>query len=179
MWTTWPSAASASDPRVTGVTRERDLLLAHLDAERRHVLSAVDGLSEMDLTRAVAPSGWSIAQLLNHLTYDDEIFWVGAIVGGDEDAIGLIQDGWKVPVTSGADAAAQYRRWRERSDAVLAEVDLEASPRWWPRDDVFPFPPFADARACVFRLLVETASHAGHLDIVREAIDGRQHLVVG
>lgn len=161
------------------MTRERDVLLAHLDAERSHVLATVDGLSEMDLTRAVAPSGWSMAQLLNHLTYDDEIFWAGAIVGGDHECIALIQDGWKVAVTSGAEAVAQYRRWRGRSDALLAEVDLDAAPRWWPPEDVFPFPPFADARACVFRLLVETATHAGHLDIVREAIDGRQHMVVG
>jgi hypothetical protein len=31
----------------------------------------------------------------------------------------------------------------------------------------------------VLRLLMETATHAGHLDIARERIDGRQHLVVG
>lgn len=161
------------------MTRERAELLAHLDAERRHVLAAVEGLSEVDLTRAAAPSGWSIAQLLNHLTYDDEIFWGGAVLGGDEESIGLIQDGWKVPVTSGAEAVAEYRRWGRHSDAVLAEVDLDESPRWWPPEEVFPFPPFADARGCVYRLLVETATHAGHLDIARERIDGRQHLVVG
>ncbi|MDF2093712.1 DUF664 domain-containing protein [Knoellia sp. 3-2P3] len=76
-------------------------------------------------------------------------------------------------------AVAEYRRWGRRSDAVLAEVDLDESPRWWPPEEVFPFPPFADARGCVYRLLVETATHAGHLDIAREQIDGRQHLVVG
>lgn len=161
------------------MTREREELLAHLDAERRHVLAAVEGLSEEDLTRVAAPSGWSIAQMLHHLTYDDEIFWAGAVLGGDQECIGLIQDGWKVPVTSGADAVALYSAWGRRSDAALAEVDLDAPPRWWPPAEVFPFPPFADARACVFRLLVETATHAGHLDIARERIDGRQHLVVG
>jgi len=161
------------------MTRERAELLAHLDAERRHVLAAVEGLREPDLTRPAAPSGWSIAQLLTHLTYDDEIFWAGAVLGGDPECIGLLQDGWKVPVASGADAVAQYDRWRRRSDAVLADVDLDGPPRWWPPAEVFPFPPFADARGCVFRLLIETATHAGHLDLAREGIDGRQHLVVG
>jgi hypothetical protein len=161
------------------MTRERAELLAHLDAERRHVLAAFEGLREPDLTRTAAPSGWSIAQLLNHLTYDDEIFWAGAVVGGDRQCIGMIQDGWKVPVVSGADAVAQYDHWRRNSDAVLADVDLDGPPRWWPPAEVFPFPPFADARACVFRLLIETATHAGHLDLARERIDGRQHLVVG
>jgi len=111
------------------MTRERAELLAHLDAERRHVLAAVEGLREQDLTRAAAPSGWSIAQLLTHLTYDDEIFWAGAVLGGDPECIGLLQDGWKVPVASGADAVAQYDRWRRRSDAVLADVDLDGPPR--------------------------------------------------
>jgi hypothetical protein len=161
------------------MTRERAELLASLDAGRRHVLAAAEGLGESDLTRAAAPSGWSIAQLLNHLTYDDEIFWAGAVVGGDPECIGSIQDGWQVPVVSGAEAVARYDRWRRRSDAVLADVDLDAPPRWWPPADVFPFPPFADTRACVFRLLLETATHAGHLDLVREQIDGHQHLVVG
>lgn len=161
------------------MTRERAELLAHLDTERRHVLAAVEGLDEEDLTRPAAVSGWSIAHLLNHLTYDDEIFWVGAILGGDEECIGLIRDGWQVPVTSGAEAVARYDYWRRRSDAVLAEVDLDAPPRWWPPHEVFPFPPFADARRCGFRLLVETATHAGHLDMARERIDGHQHLVVG
>lgn len=160
------------------MSRERAELLARLDAERGHVLAAVAGLSEEQLTRPAAPSGWSIAQLLQHLTYDDEIFWAGAVLGGDPECIGLLRDGWQVPVTSGADAVARYERWRRRSDAVLAEADLDQPPRWWPPEEVFPFPPFADSRSCVLRLLVETATHAGHLDIVREHIDGRQHLVV-
>lgn len=161
------------------MTPELTALLAHLEAEREHVLAAVEGLCEADLTRPVAPSGWSIAQLLHHLTHDDEVFWVGAILGADEECIGLLQDGWKVPVTTGADAVALYRRWSRRSDTVLATVDLDAPPRWWPPEDVFPFPAFADSRACVLRLLMETASHAGHLDLVREHLDGTQYLVVG
>lgn len=161
------------------MSRERALLLEHLGAERRHVLAAVDGLGETDLTRPVAPSGWSMAQMLHHLAYDDEIFWAGAVVGGDEECIGLVQDGWAVPVTTGAAAVEGYRRWTRRTDALLGDVDLDAPPRWWPPQEVFPFPPFEDARACVLRLLVETATHAGHLDMARERIDGHQHLVVG
>ena len=160
------------------MTREREALLAHLAAERSHVLATVDGLPEDELTRAVAPSGWSMARMLNHLTYDDEIFWGGAIAAGDPECIGLVQDGWQVPVTLGADAVTTYDRWGRRVADLLAELDLDAPPRWWPPAEVFPFPPFADARACVFRLLIETATHAGHLDLARESIDGHQHLVV-
>lgn len=101
------------------------------------MLAAVYELDEEDLTRAVASSGWSIAQLLNHLAYDDEIFWGCAIVSGEE-AIGLIQDGWKVAVTSGDQAVERYRHWSRRTGAVLAEVDLNGPPHWWPSEEVFP-----------------------------------------
>ncbi|MVA75820.1 DUF664 domain-containing protein [Auraticoccus sp. F435] len=161
------------------MTRERSVLLEHLDTERRHVLAAVDGLGEDAMTRPGAPSGWSPAQLLNHLTYDDEIFWIGAVVAADEEAISLVQDGWKVPVTTGAEAVSRYRRWCRRNQDVLEGLDLDAPPRWWPPAEVFPFPPFPQTRDCVLRLLVETATHAGHLDVVRERIDGHQHLVLG
>ncbi|QFG69662.1 DUF664 domain-containing protein [Ornithinimicrobium pratense] len=160
------------------MTGELTVLLEHLHTERQHILAAVDGLVEEDMTRVAAPSGWSIAQLLNHLTYDDEIFWGCAIVGGDEEAVALLREGWKVPVTSGAQAVERYQYWSSRVDVVLAEADLDAPPRWWPPESIFPFPPFAQARHCVFRLLLETATHAGHLDMAREAIDGHQHLVV-
>lgn len=159
-------------------SRAIELLLGHLDHEREHVLAAVEGLSEDELTRVVAPSGWSIAALLSHLTYDDEIFWIQAIVGGDDAALDQIQDGWQAPFESGAAAVARYREAVERSRTLLAETDLTQPPAWWPPEEVFPFGAFQDGQQCVFRVLVETATHAGHLDVVREQLDGRQHLVV-
>ncbi len=72
----------------------------------------------------------------------------------------------------------RYRHWSCRADAVLAEVDLDGPPRSWPSEEVFPFPPFVDVRQCLLRLLVKTATYAGHLDMAREGIDGHQHLVV-
>ena len=161
------------------MTRELVALVEQLEAARAHVLASVDGLDENQLTSVHAPVGWSISQLLNHLTFDDEIFWVQAVVGGDSAAIARVQDGWRVPVTHGAAAVEGYRSAVGRSREVLAGVDLGASPAWWPPPEVFPFPAFATNLQCVLRVLTETATHAGHLDIVRELIDGRQHLVLG
>lgn len=39
------------------VTRERELLLGHLDAQRRHVFGILEGLSEGQLRRPLLPSG--------------------------------------------------------------------------------------------------------------------------
>lgn len=154
------------------------VLVEQLDEARAHVLATVDGLDEEQLTSVHAPVGWSISQLLNHLTFDDEIFWGGAIVGGDHACIALITDGWRLPTPSGADAIARYRRWSSHTTELLHDVDLNSPPRWWPPREIFPFPAFPDARRCVLRLLAETHTHAGHLDIIREGIDGHQHLVV-
>ena len=37
---------------------------------------------------------------------------------------------------------------------------------------------FPDVRSVVMHMITETAVHAGHLDAVRELIDGRQWLVL-
>lgn len=68
-------------------------LLAQLADERTHVLSAVDELAEEAMSRPVIPSGWTITRLLNHLTFDDEMFWISAVLGGDFRAIAALHDG--------------------------------------------------------------------------------------
>lgn len=68
-------------------------LLAQLANERQHVLRAVDGLAEDAMHRVIVPSGWTITRLLNHLAYDDEMFWISAVLGGDVRAIEALHDG--------------------------------------------------------------------------------------
>ncbi len=153
-------------------------LLAQLANERTHVLQAVDGLDEAAMSRAIVPSGWTTTQLLNHLAFDDEMFWISAVLGGDTKAIAALHNGWASEPMTGVEAANIYEREIARSNEVLAKVDLDAPPRWWPPASEFGAPPMSDGREIVFRVLVETSSHAGHLDIVRELIDGHQHLVV-
>ncbi|KQQ86688.1 DUF664 domain-containing protein [Arthrobacter sp. Leaf137] len=153
-------------------------LLAQLGSERRHVLRTVDGLDDHQMRRSLVPSGWTMTRLLNHLAFDDEMFWISAVLGGDDRAIAELHDGWASEPMTGAEAVAIYQREIARSDEVLAAVDLDAPPRWWPPASVFDAPPMSTGREVLFRVLAETSVHAGHLDIVRELIDGHQHLVV-
>lgn len=156
-----------------------DLLLAQLAAERRHVLRAVDGLEEEAMSRVVVPSGWTITRLLNHLALDDEMFWIAAVLGGDPGAIEALHDGWASDPMTGADAVEVYTREIARSDEILRRIDLDSPPLWTPPPSVFDGPLPGNGREIVFRVLAETSVHAGHLDIVRELIDGHQNLVVG
>lgn len=156
----------------------RTALLSALGSERAHVLATTEGLSEADLLRPVAPSGWSVAGMLTHLAYDDEIFWLGAVLAGDRHAIDAICDGWHAPTGTGAEAIDRYRDVVARHDLLLDGIDLDAPPAWTPPTEMFPFPPFASGWLVVQRVVLETATHAGHLDLVRELIDGHQHLVL-
>ena len=154
-------------------------LLAQLASARGHVLRAVDGLQNDAMSRTLVPSGWTMTHLLNHLAFDDEMFWISAVLGGDDRAIVELHNGWASKPMTGAEAIKIYKREIARSDEVLSKIDLDGPPRWWPPASVFDAPPMSDGREVLFRVLTETSVHAGHLDIVRELIDGHQNLVVG
>lgn len=153
-------------------------LLAQLANAREHVLRAVNGLTEDSMNRAIVPSGWTITRLFNHLADDDEMFWISAVLGGDARAIAALHNGWASDAMTGAAAIGSYKREMTRSDEVLRSVDLDSPPLWTPPTSVFDGPPLQNGRAVVLRVLTETSVHAGHLDIVRELIDGHQNLVV-
>lgn len=156
---------------------DRDLL-ERLRAQRGHVLGITEGLDEAQLTSAVLPSGWSPAQLLHHLAMDDERFWFQAVVAGDPQAIAeLGPDSWQVPEgMTGSQVRELYEREAAATDAILTGRDWSAAPTWWP--DFFGDFRLETVRDVVLHVLVETATHAGHLDAVRELLDGRQWLVL-
>ncbi|WP_320064604.1 DinB family protein [Micromonospora sp. RTGN7] len=157
---------------------ERATLLAALTAQRHHVLGALDGLPEEALRRPVLPSGWSCLGLVRHLALDVERFWFRAVVAGERVDLKSGADAWQVDAETPAGAVFDlYRREAELADAVIAGTGLDAAPAWWP-EGIFPgLPPHA-LRRTVLHVITETACHAGHLDAVRELIDGRKWLVL-
>lgn len=160
---------------------DTELLIAHLGAQRRHVLGILEGLDDDALRRPVLPSGWSPLTMVSHLTLDDERFWFAGVVGADADVVAsvLADDGWSVPDDVPArDVLEAYRVQARRSDEILRGVDLDASPAWWP-EDLFGDWRLDTVGEVVLHVLVETAAHAGHLDAARELIDGRQWRVLG
>jgi uncharacterized damage-inducible protein DinB len=157
---------------------ERDLLASHLSAVRRHILGQLEGLTDQQLREPRLPSGWSLAGLLRHLTIGDEHYWFACVLGG-EPFDGLPDDDWHVADHEAtASLLSSYLHAIDRAGKVLAAVDLDAAPEQpdpkWERWGVT----FPTARHVVLHVLVELSVHAGHVDIVRELIDGRQRLVV-
>ena len=84
-------------------------------------------------------------------------------VDEDESALGVIE---------------AYREAIAAADAVIANLRLDDVPAraepWW-SDAGLSFP---DLRTVLVHHLVETATHAGQLDAVREVLDGKQYLVL-
>jgi hypothetical protein len=134
------------------VSAERPLLLGRLTGRRRHVISQLEGLSDEELRRPVLPSGWSCLALVRHLTLSDERYWFAILEA--------------------------YRSAISHSDEIVGVRGLDDAPaqpeEWWGSAGL----QFPDLRTVLVHVLVETATHAGQLDAVRELIDGRRYLVL-
>ena len=154
-------------------------LMRCLQRQRNHVLGAVEGLSDEALRRRVLPSGWSCLGMVQHLTLSVERLWFRAVVAGDPvviDQVSSQDSAWQVaPVLPAADVLDRYSREASLADAVIAASSAEADLAWWP----FPEGEWRlhNLREVLLHVITETACHAGHLDAVRELIDGQQWLV--
>lgn len=159
--------------------RETEALLAALSSVREHVLGILDGLSDDALRRAMLPSGWTCLGMVHHLAIDVERFWFPGVVAGEglEDEKEGPESAWNVHAGIAAETVfAVYRQEIERSNAVIRETAADAPPAAWP-EDLWPTWRLASVREIVLHVIAETAVHCGHLDAVRELIDGRQWMV--
>lgn len=161
---------------------ELQALRNSLDGQRDHVLGILEGLSEQDLSRPVLPSGWSCLGLIRHLAFDDELFWFAGVFAGEPEVAHQLkaeaEPHWQVPDgMTAAEVFGDYRAAIERANAVLdaaAEHDdpLGQEPAAWPAE-IWPTWRLPDLRHILLHVLTEVACHAGHLDAVRELIDGK------
>ena len=160
------------------VRAESEVLLSSLNAQRDHVLGVLDGLSDEDLRRPVLPTGWTCLGLVQHLTLDVERFWFQAVVAGEDVDLKSGAHAWQVPPDVPAEAVLEgYRRDIALANAIIAATPLDAAPAWWPEEQ-FGGWRLHDLRQIVLHVIVETACHAGHLDAVRELIDGHTWLIL-
>jgi hypothetical protein len=156
------------------------VLLTSLDAQRNHVVGIIDELEEVDLRRSLVPSGWTPLGLVQHLTLDVERFWFLAVVAGDPrtiDELDTGEDSWRVKAgVSGAVVFERYLAAAAAANQIIGSVPLDAKPLWWPSDQFGDWR-LESVREIVLHVIEETACHAGHLDVMRELLDGKQWIV--
>ena len=151
------------------------MMLAQLELHRARLLRAVEGLSEAQVRTSLLPSGWSLLELLVHLTAVERrwLVWGFRAEPVADPWRDAGPDGrWAVPAGAAAEqVVADLRAQWEVSRAVVEGVPLTARAAIGGR-----FTRSEDAPTLgwiLLHLLQETARHVGHADVVRELLDGR------
>ena len=154
--------------------KEKKTLSVFLAAQRSSVLAIVDGLDTQALTTSVLPSGWTPLGLIEHLGHAER-HWFQEVVTGVAEPLAW-PDGHPPLTTPRAPEVvfAFYDDQCRRSDAVIARTPLSAPLRGRHPDPLGG--ELTDLRGIIMHVIEETARHAGHLDIVRELLDGRTGL---
>ncbi len=155
---------------------KRELLL-WLDAQRAHVVEQVRALPPEARRRSQVPSGWTPRGLLRHLTLDVERVWCRAVMAGETVDLPKGYEGWTAPESqSDEELLERYADECRLATAAVEDLPLDAGPAWWFEGGGAP--PYTSLREVLLHVIVETAKHAGHLDICRELVDGGQRLVL-
>jgi uncharacterized damage-inducible protein DinB len=155
--------------RVPFTGGEKESLQASLDRHRDAVLWKLEGLGDDDLRRAMTPSGTNLLGLVKHLAAV-EYGWFCDTFGRETEPLPFDEDDPDADLRVGPDESTEdvlafYARARAAADKAIEEVALEQTGTAW----------FGDAvtmRWVLIHMIEETARHAGHVDILRELIDG-------
>ncbi|MET7438245.1 DinB family protein [Streptomyces sp. NPDC004082] len=147
---------------------EKDILRASLDRHRDAVLWKLAGLDDEQVRRVMTPSGTSLLGLVKHLA-SVEYGWFCRTFGREVEPL------WFDPYTDEDMSAAPgetteritdfYGRARAAADRTIAELSPDDVGTSWNGTTV-------SLRWVLVHMVEETARHAGHMDILRELIDG-------
>lgn len=155
--------------RVPFTGDEKISLRTSLDRHRDVVLWKIEGLDDEQLRARMTPSGTSLLGLVKHLAAV-EYGWFCETFGRETEPLPFDDDDPEAdlrvtPSESTADIIAFYGRARAAADEVIGQLDLEDLGTAWFGNQV-------SLRWVLIHMIEETARHAGHMDIVRELIDG-------
>ena len=161
--------------QVPPIKDERDGLLAYLDQQRHVLRVAAYGLTEEQARATPTRSALSVGGLVKHVAHTERS-WMDTVlqrereVGDAEDAY---EDSFRLREDETlAGTLAFFDEVAAETGEIVAGLDLDhpvpVPPAPWNPDDVDAW----SLRWVLLHLIEETARHAGHADIVREAIDG-------
>jgi hypothetical protein len=154
------------------VSSTAQVFLTYLDFFRASVAEKLTGLDEEALRSSPLPSGWSPLELLKHLVAMERRWLVWGFEGEavDDPWFDRRDDRWYVgPDETLADLVDALHAGGRRTRAIVEGLTLDdvgmPGERWDGAD-----PPRLER--VLFHVLQEYARHLGHLDVVRELIDG-------
>jgi uncharacterized damage-inducible protein DinB len=156
---------------------ERGMLTSFLDYQRATLVWKASGLTQEQMGRTVAASSLTIAGIVNHLALVEDSWFTEDFAGRPMPAPFTDVDwdadpDWehRTALDEAPDVLlARYASACERSRAVVAAAaSLDAPSVAFAKREGIPF----TLRWILVHMIEETARHNGHVDLLREAIDG-------
>jgi len=154
-------------------------LSRYLQEARDALVWKLDGLGEYDVRRPLTPTGTNLLGLVKHAAgveagYFGEVFdrpFPEPLPWMDDDAEANA-DMWATLEESREDVVGLYQRVWAHADATIAALPLDAPGRvpWWGERGAVTL------HQILVHVIAELNRHAGHADIVREAVDGQAGL---
>ena len=176
------SETAATQSSVTaGLDQERADIIETLRAHRGFLRHTVKALDDEQAARRTTVSELCLGGLIKHVS-QVEAGWTrfilegpSAMSGFDESAIAAHAAGFRIAEGETlAGLLENYDAVAARTDELVATLpSLDIS---HPLPEAPWFPPNArrSARRVFMHIVAETAQHAGHADILREALDGQK-----
>ena len=160
-------------PRIPRVAAEREALTAYLDYYRSTLEMKCRGVTPAQArARSVPPSTLSLHGVVRHLAGVERWWFQQNFERRDVPFLFFTADNPDLDFEPPADAdfAADLETWRTEcavSRGIVNAHDLNdtARPLDWYED--------IDLRWLMLRMIAEYAQHCGHVDLLREGIDGR------
>jgi uncharacterized damage-inducible protein DinB len=155
---------------------ERDALGQFLDYQRETILLKTEGLTQDQLAQKIPTSALTLAGILYHLALNEESWLEVRFLGLPEredwaDADWEADPDWEFHTAVAMDPEELRERYRiacERSRLVAAQADGLGQLSAFKDTNDWQF----TLRWALLHMIEETARHAGHADLIREAIDG-------
>jgi hypothetical protein len=153
---------------------EKTLLLVHLKGVQQDLIWKLEGLSDDDLRRPMTKTGTNLIGIVKHLTGVTAHYLISSFGRereffpweADDSELWYGGDMWAMPDESPADIIDCYRRACAAAEESIEALDLDATGQHHVGVTV-------SLRWMILTVLGDTLRHAGHADVVREAIDGR------
>ncbi|HMK10065.1 MAG TPA: DinB family protein [Acidimicrobiales bacterium] len=146
-------------------------LTMFLDSQRDAILRKTEGVSDDDAKRAATASSLSLFSIVKHLAYVERRWFQNAVAGNEIPGLWPPTDPTEEVEVRGDETIGSVRALYELRIAESQSITRDAA------DPSAPAHPSAEGlnlRWVLLHMIEETARHAGHADVIREAIDGQR-----
>ncbi|MFF3003761.1 DinB family protein [Kitasatospora sp. NPDC057940] len=177
---------STATPNNSTATGERADLLAALAKQRHFLRFTTRDLTDEQAGLRTTASALCLGGLIKHVSAVER-FWVGFIVEGpsampdfssftEADFARRADEFRLLPGETLAGVLAEYAEVARRTDDLVAALPDLGATQPLPKAPWFEAGAEWSARRVLMHIVAETAQHAGHADIIREALDGAKSM---